>query len=106
PTFKLVMYRFYRLVTILLEKPTIFEAISSMDVQNIATSLLDLIRADLAPPPVPYHHSSRKRNANGILPRILCMAGLQFPRSNFPERKCRTVLSFNVFSFYLDYCSD
>ena|SRR5271155_3475293 len=106
PELTLLIYRFCQLLMVFLSRSTVLEATSDLNTIAAATSLLEFIRNEFVPPSTPSADYRSKRNANGILPRILCMAGLPFPKSKYPERKYQTVLCSDVFSFYLDYYPD
>jgi len=106
PTLTLLIYRFCQLLMVLLSRSTVLEATSALDTIAAGTYLLEFIRNEFVPLSIPAPDYIESRNANSILPRILCMAGLQFPKSTYPERKYQPVLCSDVFSFYLDYYPD
>ena len=96
PTHTLLIYRFCRLLAVLLHKPTILEATTSSEAIAVAISVLEFIRAEFTPS---NRHLYYRRSAYGILPRVLSMAGLQFSRSAFPERNVILSVFSNVVSF-------
>ena len=83
-TFTTLIYRFSCLMISLLQGETIILGTASVDAIARATSLLELIRTDPVPPIVLYP-TFTWWNSNPTLPRILCIAGLQFPREIYPE---------------------
>ena len=103
PPHTLLIYRFCQLMVVLLDKPTVLEATTSHEAIAAALSVLEFIRAEFTPSNL-YLYYGWRRGAYGILPRVLCMAGLQF--SGFPERNVIQSVFSNVPSFWMDHCSD
>jgi hypothetical protein len=84
--FTLLLYRFCHLLIVLLEGETIVEAASSVEAISFATLVLELVRT-LTAATAPYNGHLCQRSDFAIVPRMLWVAGLQFPIGVSPECK-------------------
>ena len=83
-TFTLLVYRFNQLLIQLLEGPTIIHAASSVGAISAATSVVDLIQGEPVPSLILYP-AFIDWSATGLLLRMLCIAGIQFSKIDYPQ---------------------
>ena len=89
--FILIVYRFSSLMILLLQAETVALGTTSTEAVSEALYVLDLIRTENLPPFFSEPILSLPLQAN-IVPRILCIAGLQLSKDVYPERKCPVLL--------------
>lgn len=83
-TLALIIYRLIGLIVILLEGEGILQSAASVEALSAATDVLDLF-GTLSIPFFVAQPDHPSWNAVDVLPRLLCIIGLQFPRRSYPR---------------------